>query len=82
MCPASMKMRFDNFAESSTVWKNKNILKILFEILAQTDKTDDNRYDLEAKNVKMTKEIVELRKRVQEVKGNQKRILLCYTYFF
>jgi hypothetical protein len=36
---------------------------------AQTDKTDDNRYDLEAKNVKMTKEIVELRKRVQEVKG-------------
>ena len=41
----------------------------LNDFLAQTDKTDDNRYDLEAKNVKMTKEIVELRKRVQEVKG-------------
>ena len=23
MCPASMKMRFDNFAESSTVWKKE-----------------------------------------------------------
>ena len=42
---------------------------LLNDFLAQTDKTDDNRYDLEAKNVKMTKEIVELRKRVQEVKG-------------
>ena len=60
-------MQFDSFAESFMVCRFLD--DYLNDFLAQTDKTDDNRYDLEAKNVKMTKEIVELRKRVQEVKG-------------
>ncbi|CAG5110368.1 Oidioi.mRNA.OKI2018_I69.chr2.g4778.t1.cds [Oikopleura dioica] len=49
------------------------IRQLCRELHAQTDKTDDNRYDLEIKNQKMNKEIDELRKRVQEVKERFKK---------
>ena len=38
---------------------------------AQTDKTDDNRYDLEAKSNKLQKEIDELKGRIQSIKGKE-----------
>ena len=44
---------------------NENILS------AQTDKTDDNRYDLEAKSNKLQKEIDELKGRIQSIKGKE-----------
>ena len=37
--------------------------------LAQTDKTDDKRYDLEVKTQKTAKEIVELETRIKGIKG-------------
>ena len=36
---------------------------------AQTDKTDDKRYDLEVKTQKTAKEIVELETRIKGIKG-------------
>ena len=37
--------------------------------LAQTDKTDDNRYDLEMKSTKLTKEMNDLLERIAGIKG-------------
>ena len=43
--------------------------KIELIFLAQTDKTDDKRYDLEVKTQKTAKEIVELETRIKGIKG-------------
>ena len=46
------------------------LIKInLLKNLAQTDKTDDTRYDLEQKSNKFSKEIGELNTRIAQIKG-------------
>merc|ERR1712076_278266 len=44
------------------------IRQLCRELHAQTDKTDDNRYDLEPKAHKLNKEITELSARVAKIK--------------
>merc|ERR1739848_344889 len=49
------------------------IRQLCRELHAQTDKTDDNRYDLEMKSQKLTKEITELSARVAQIKDKFKK---------
>merc|ERR1711937_26512 len=49
------------------------IRQLCRELHAQTDKTDDNRFDLEAKSTKLQKEIDELKGRIQSIKEKFKK---------
>lgn len=49
------------------------IRQLCRELHSQTDKTDDNRYDLEQKSVKLTKEINELSTRIAQIKDKFKK---------
>ena len=53
-----------------------------FLFSAQTDKTDDNRYDLEVKSVKLQKEIAELDTRIKSIKGIFFNIFRKISIFF
>ena len=61
-----LKSSLEGSQRSRTLSINVLILTICS---AQTDKTDDKRYDLEVKTQKTAKEIVELETRIKGIKG-------------
>jgi hypothetical protein len=59
-----------------TTMDEEQVRQLCRELHAQTDKTDDSRYDLEIRSKKLQKEIDDLNQKIADIKGKFKKPML------